>query len=277
MHHSHLRFARLHGTSIVMLGVDRGVLIGADRRAGHTQSSATSDDAAKVLPVHPYGLATGWGMAALRDNRTGKVCVDIMKMMKRVCRYPQFQFRPDDYKAVGLAWNDMMLELINSCEPKDWPPTPECGYWFKAMFVFQKAGRVEAWILDFNYQSALPHPILSGGFDSVQDRYVNGGHLLMEGDQRGGEYLEKEPADSPLLPESHRAWKTGLNAAEINVDKGARILRDALYVNHLYSTKPDGEKGVGPTCDIAFIDRQVGFRWLGQNLSTFPDSMVSIR
>lgn len=90
----------------------------------------------------------------------------------------------------------------------------------------------------------------------------------MEGDQRGGEYLAKAPADSPLLPETHKAWKTGLNAAEISLEKGTRILKDALYMNHLHSTKPDGEKGVGPTCDIAFIDRQVGFRWIGQNLGT---------
>lgn len=269
-------FAGLHGTSIVMLGVEGGVLVGADTRAGDTLSSAVCDDASKLLPIHPYGLVTGWGMAALRDRKMGRVCVDVMKMMKRMCRYPQFQFRPDDYKAVGLAWNDMMLELINSCGPKDWPPTPKCGYWFKAMFVFQKAGRVEAWILDLNYQYALPHPTLNGGFDSVQDKYVSGGHLLMEGDQRGGEYLDKEPVDSPLLPETHKAWKTGLNAAEVSLEKGARILKDALYVNHLYSTKPDGEKGVGPTCDIAFIDRQVGFRWLGQNLRTIPDSPMSL-
>jgi hypothetical protein len=266
-------FAGLRGTSIAMLGVDKGVLVAADRRMGDTLSSAFSDDATKLLPIHPYGLVTGWGMAALRDHKTGEVRVDIMKMMKRMCRYPQFQFRPDDYKAVALAWNDMMLNLIHSCGPKDWPPTPDCGYWFKAMFVFQKAVRVEAWILNFAYQYALPHPTLNGGFDSVQDKYVNCGHLLMEGDQRGGEYLEKESADSPLLAETHKAWKTGLNPAEISVERGARIVKDALYMNHLYSTKPDGEKGVGPTCDIAFIDRQVGFRWCQQNVSTVPDSV----
>src|SRR5580704_13006045 len=125
--------SEIHGTSIVMLGVDRGVLVGADRRSGDTQSRAVSDDASKLLPIHPYGLVTGWGMAALKDHRTGNVCVDIVKMMRRMCRYPQFQFRPDDYRAVGLAWSDMMLELINSCGPEDWPPAPEHGYWFKAM------------------------------------------------------------------------------------------------------------------------------------------------
>ena len=184
-----------------MLGVDSGVLVGADKRAGDTLSGAVSDDASKLLPIHPYGLFTGWGIAALRDRNTGKFFVDIMRLMRR---YPQFQFRPDDYNAVGLAWSHMMLELINNCGPTDWPPTPECGYWFKAMFVFQRA-----WIVDFNYQYALPRPILNGSFDSVQDRYVNGGDLLMEGDQRGGEYLDKEPVDSPTLarnPQGMEDW-----------------------------------------------------------------------
>ena len=260
-----------------MLGVDKGVLVAGDRRAGDTLSSAFSDDATKLIPIHPYGLVTGWGMAALRDLKTGEARVDIMKMMKWLCRYPQFQFRPEDYNRVGFAWNDMMVELIQSCEPREWPLTPECGFWFKAMFVFQKAGRVAAWILDFNYRYALPHPTMNSSLDSVRDKYVNGGNLLMEGDQRGGEYLDKELADSPLLPETHKAWKTGLNPTDVTVEKGARILKDALYVNHLYSTKAAGGKGVGPTCDIAFIDRQVGFRWYQQNVSTLPGSLIDPR
>lgn len=82
-------FAGLHGTSIVM-GVNKGVLVAGDRRVGDTTSSAVSDDAPKLLPIHPYGLATGWGMAALCDLRTGKPCADIMKMMRRLCHHPEF-------------------------------------------------------------------------------------------------------------------------------------------------------------------------------------------
>ena len=263
-------FGGIHGTSIVMLGVDQGVLVGADKRAGDTLSSAFTDDAPKILPIHPSGLATGWGMASLKDLKTGLPCADIFKMMRRICRYPQFQFRPDDFGRVGVTWQQMMRDLLSGCPPRDWPPRPDAAYWFRAMFVFHKARRVEAWILELNYAPSYPEPMLTGGFDSVKDEYVNGGHLLIEGDQRGGELLIEESPARPFLRETHEAWTTGLNPAEITLEKGARIVKDALYACHLNSTKADGHQGVGPTCDIAFIDRQVGFRWYEQNISTLP-------
>ena len=263
-------FGGIHGTSIVMLGVDHGVLVGADKRAGDTLSSAFTDDAPKILPIHPHGLATGWGMASLRDLKTGQPCADIFRMMRRICRYPEFQFRPDDFRRVAVTWQRMMLDLLSGCPPRDWPPGPDAPYWFRAMFVFHKAGRVEAWILDLNYAPSYPEPMLTAGCDLVKDEYVNGGHLLIEGDQRGGELLAEKSAAYPFLRETHDAWTTGLKPAQITVEKGARILKDALYACHRNSAKADGQQGVGPTCDIALIDRQLGFRWYEQNVGTQP-------
>ena len=51
----------------------------------------------------------------------------------------------------------------------------------------------------------MRHPIQNlcwtGGVDSVKDEYVNGGHLLIEGDQRGGELLIEESPARPFLRE----------------------------------------------------------------------------
>jgi hypothetical protein len=112
-------FGGIHGTSIVMLGVDQGVLVGADKRAGDTVSSVFTDDAPKILAIHPSGLATGWEMASLKDLKTGQPCADIFKMMRRICRYPQFQFRPDDFGRVGVTWQQMM----RTCCPAALPGT----------------------------------------------------------------------------------------------------------------------------------------------------------
>ena len=260
-----------------MLGVDKGVMVATDRRAGNTLSKAVSDATSKILPIHPYGMVTGCGLASLVEEGGEIIRVDLFKMFRRICHSPQFRFTPEDFKAVCNAWRAEMLEHLSKCEPRYWPETPECGYWFKPIFVFEKSGLIEAWMLKFEYRLQNGQPDFQAACASIDDKYVNGGHLLMEGDQRGGEYLDKEPADSPLLPETHKAWKAGLNPTGISAEYGARILKDALYVNHVHSTRPDGEMGVGPTCDLAFIDRQVGFRWYQRDVSTRPEGLVGQR
>lgn len=58
-------FLEVHGTSIVILGIKDGVLVGADRRRCNTLSTTYTDDATKVLQIRPDALATGWGTPAL--------------------------------------------------------------------------------------------------------------------------------------------------------------------------------------------------------------------
>jgi hypothetical protein len=61
-------FRPVHGTSIVMLGIDRGVLVGADRSQGYTLSTGKAlDDVSKILPIGANGLVTlGHGRIARR-------------------------------------------------------------------------------------------------------------------------------------------------------------------------------------------------------------------
>ena len=264
-------FTPVHGTAVVMLGVQGGVLVAADKRQGNTLSVIVTDEVVKILPIHPVGLVTGWGLARLVDDVTGEVRVDLFRMFRRLCRWPSFQFQVDDFHRVGNAWFALMEDHLARCDVRDWPGTPECGFWFKALVVFQRSGRVEAWQLELLYRKALPRPELNYTIDSVQDRYVNGGGLLVEGDQRGTERLAQAAEHSPFLPETHQAWTTGIEPATTPVALGARIVKDALYASHLSSAKPDGERGVGTTCDIAFIDRTVGFRWYERDASTIPD------
>jgi len=192
-------------------------------------------------------------------------------VLRRMCCTAQFQFRVEEFQAVGREWQALMSNHLSKCRGSAWPETPESGFWFKALFVFRGARQVEAWVITFDYRKAFPQPEIDGRIEQVDDRYVNGGYLMMEGDQRGSEYIEGAEGKASLLPETHAAWTVGISPSLVGIEKAARILKDALYANHLRSAKPDGEMGVGATCDIGFIDRQVGFRWHGQNASTLPE------
>jgi hypothetical protein len=269
-------FTGIRGTSIAMLGIDRGVLVGADKRAGNTLSNAISDGTSKILPIHPAGLVTGCGLAALQSEDDQHITVDIFRMFRRLCRYPQFQFQPADFHRIGQAWMDLMSDHLKNCAPRHWPETPPSGYWFRSLFVHQRGGTVGAWDLDFEYERLDPRPRLDCRLDSIKDDFVNQGHLLMEGDQRGAGYLDRAAAVGLFLPETHKAWTSGIDPIEVNIEKGARILKDALFANHLCSTRADGERSVGDTCDIAFVDREVGFRWYEQNASTAPPSLSAL-
>ena len=63
-----------------MLSVDRGLLVGADKRAGNTLSNAISDKTSKILPIHPVGLVTGCGLAALQSEDDQHITVDIFSL-----------------------------------------------------------------------------------------------------------------------------------------------------------------------------------------------------
>jgi hypothetical protein len=253
-----------------MLGIDHGVLVGTDKRTGNTLSGVKSNSASRILPIRPVGLVTGCGLAALQSEDGQLTRVDIFTMLRKLCRYPQFRFREPDFQRVGQAWVELISDHLKNCDPRHWPESTPCGYWFKTLFVHQEACKVEAWDVTFTYERGVLWPQLGYSFDTIKNEYVTQGHLLMEGDQSGAEYLERDPANSVFPLETHKAWTSGINPAEVQTEKGARIIKDAIYANHLRSGSAYSERGAGDTCDIAFVDRSVGFRWFEQNVSAWP-------
>jgi hypothetical protein len=265
-------FRPVHGTSIAMLGIDCGVLVAAHRNQGYTLSSAKAlEDVSKILPIGANGLVTGWGMAALRAEDDDEIRVDMFNIFKAASLGPDFGFNRKGYQIVGQEWTEQMRDHLKRCSRDEWPPTPACGYWFKSLWVHATGSAIKADLATFLYENRTPEPLLTGRWECVMDEFVRGGSLFVEGDSSGMNRIEIGSAEFAFLPETRAAWRHRIDPSKIDIALGARILKDALYANHLYCEVHNGKKGVGTTCDIAFIDESGGFQWHEQEVLSAPE------
>ncbi len=195
----------------------------------------------------------------------------MFRMISELAESPTFKFNDDGFGLIGKRWIREMEDHLKRTPRQEWPSTPKCHYWFKSLLVDRTADGVAANVMTFIYERQLPFPRIGWIADGVMDRFVTGGALLVEGDGSGMTRIEARTAAFPALPETRQAWVDHIDGRKVNSRMGARILKDALYANHLYGEDHNGGKSVGATCDIALISLDSGFRWYDKGALTSPD------
>jgi hypothetical protein len=245
----------MHGTLVVAVPVDTGLVVCADKRLNNAVAGTFSDDNVKVRRAGPDAVFAATHTVGFYDRKSQKLAFDAFKTTQDYVDKVPFRNDKEFWDGLKLAILQQMFTYLSGKPYAAWPETDTAnrGLLFNLIFYSLSNGRPYSQTVKVLYErkkrpvvTVLPpvaelvtSPVLSGKGRDVM------------------KYLDRTPSaanDPMILRFDERSFSITTTHTSDAIDFSRKLFA-------LTSTAVP-EAQVSPTFDCALLDRTTGFRML---------------
>ncbi len=246
---------RLHGTLVVAVPVDVGLVICADKRLNNAEAGSFRDDFVKVRRAGPDAVFAATHTVGFYDRKSQKLAFDAFKTTQDYVDKIPFSNTKSFWDGLKLAILQQMFTYLSGKPIASWPETDTAnrGLLFNLIFYSISNGRPYSQTVKVLYEKKrTPVVTVMPPFTELvtAPKLSGKGREVMK-------YLDRSPSvanDPSILKFDERTF----NVATIRTSDAIDFSRKLFALAN--TAVPQAY--VGPTFDCALLDRSSGYREL---------------
>ena len=246
---------RLHGTLVVAVPVDVGLVVCGDKRLNNAEAGSFSDDNLKVRRAGPDAVFAATHTVGFYDRKSGKMAFDAFKTTQDYVDKNPFRNDKEFWDGLKVAILQQMLAYLSTKPYASWPETDTAnrGLLFNVIFYSISNGRPYSQTVKVMYEKKkTPVVTVMPPFaELVTAPKLSGkGRDVMK-------YLDRTPAvanDPAILKFDERSFTVATTHTTDAIEFSRKLF--------LLTTTAVPQAHVSPTFDCALLDRNTGYRML---------------
>ena len=244
----------LHGTLVVAVPVEDGLVACADKRLYNDTTGKSDDTFVKIHKVNANTLFVATNTIAFLDKSTRKIEFDVYDITAKYAAQHPFN-NVSFWNGLKEEIRKQLLDYLDKRKFADWPETDRANnnLLFNLVFYSTAGSRIRSYSMSVFYEKAQVPVITIPGvvMEEVRTPKLSGkGKDVMA-------YLSQKPslAQNPAIM---RFDETRFNMASTSVEDALNFARTLFVITN--SALPQAE--VSATHDCALLAYRTGFRWI---------------